>query len=55
LLKTTLAVVAGCLVFAMPAALLFALSGEDPHVTPTIGFAIVSTLYGMAFAFLAGL
>ncbi len=53
-MRSVIAVVAGYLVFAVSAGLLFGLSGRNPKVWPGIGFAVFSTLYGMAFAFAAG-
>ena len=53
-MKSALAVLAGYLVFAISAVLLFQLSGVDPHLVPGLGFIIGSILYGMAFAALGG-
>ncbi len=52
--RRVIAVLAGYLVFAVPAALLFALTRQDPLLAPSVEFAVVSTVYGMAFAFLGG-
>jgi hypothetical protein len=41
-------------VFDISAAALFALSRVDPRLFPSIGFLLGSTLYGFAFALLAG-
>jgi hypothetical protein len=41
-------------VFAFSAALLFQLSGHDPHAAPGIGFAVLSILWGVTFAALGG-
>jgi len=54
MLKSIGAVLAGYLIFAVPAALLFVLSGRDPHAVPTLSFAVGSVVYGMAFAFSGG-
>ena len=53
-MRSAIAVLAGYLLFAIGAGLLFGVSGRDPKVWPGIGFAVFSTLYGMAFAFAAG-
>src|SRR5580692_9295210 len=52
--RAILAVVTGYLVFAVSGALLFQLSGQDPHATPGVLFGIVAVVYGIAFAALAG-
>ncbi len=54
MVRKVVATFVGYLFFAVPAALLFALSGQDPHLVPSAWFAIVSTLYGMLFASLGG-
>jgi MFS family permease len=53
--RSILAVVAGYVVFGASAALLFGLSGEDPHATPSTQFAALSVLYGVIFAAIGGL
>jgi hypothetical protein len=52
--RSILAVLAGYLVFGVTAFLLFPLSGVDPHGEVSAGFAVLGTLYGMAFAFAGG-
>ena len=54
MMRRVAVVITGYLVFTLSAALLFAMSGQDPHLVPSLGFAIVSILYGMAFAFIGG-
>jgi len=54
MVRSVLAVIAGYLVFAVSAILLFRLSGHDPHAPAETGFVIVTILYGMFFATLAG-
>ena len=53
-LRSIGAVVAGYAVFAVSGALLFMLTGWDPHGPAPLGVIALSTLYGMAFATLAG-
>jgi hypothetical protein len=53
--RSILAVVAGYLVFAVSSALLFGVSGVDPHAAPSATFVVGSIVYGMVFAALAGL
>lgn len=52
--RSVFAIVAGYLVFGVSAALLFSLSGRDPHAAPSAQFAVVSVTYGVLFAGLAG-
>ncbi len=47
-------VMAGYLVFALSAVLLFQLAGADPHAAVTPAFLVLSGLYGAFFALLAG-
>ena len=54
MVRSVLAVIAGYLVFAVSAILLFRLSGHDPHAPAEIGFVLVTIVYGMLFATLAG-
>lgn len=53
-MRSFLAVVTGYLVFAVGSVLLFRLSGVKPGDPPTIQFAVISILCGMALAFLGG-
>jgi MFS family permease len=53
-LRSALGILAGYLVFGLSAALLFALSGQDPSMLPTPEFLVFSILYGMVFAFAGG-
>lgn len=54
MVRSVVAVIAGYLVFAVSAILLFRLSGHDPHAPAEIGFVLVTIVYGMLFATLAG-
>jgi hypothetical protein len=49
-----IAVAAGYLTFALPAGLLFVLTGKDPHAPLQLGFAALSVACGTAFAALGG-
>jgi MFS family permease len=49
-----LAVVAGYLIFAVSAVLLFQLTNVDPHSPAALGFEGLTIAYGFAFAFLSG-
>jgi hypothetical protein len=53
--RSVLAIVSGYLVFGASAAVLFGLSAQDPHMTPSTRFAVFSTAYGVLFAALAGI
>ena len=53
-MRTFLAVVAGYLIFALSAVLLFHLTNVDPHSPAAIGFKLLTIAYGLAFATLAG-
>jgi len=50
MLRSVTAVVVGYLVFAVSAALLFLVSGRDPHQQQDISFVVLSVVYGMVFA-----
>jgi len=52
--KTVLGVLAGDVIFAGSAALLFYFTRTDPHAPATAGFIFFCVLYGVAFALLAG-
>jgi hypothetical protein len=54
MIRSIAAVVAGYFVFAVSAALLFQLSGVDPHGASTAGFKIGSVIWGVLFALIAG-
>jgi hypothetical protein len=54
MLRSIGAVAAGYLVFAGSAALLFQLSGQDPHAPSTATFKIGSIVWGCGFALVAG-
>jgi hypothetical protein len=53
-LRSVLAVLAGYLTFAVTGGLLFAVTGVDPHASPTALFAVGTIVYGMVFAALGG-
>jgi hypothetical protein len=52
--RSILSVVVGYLIFGASAAILFGVSGQDPHVFPSLAFLIVSTVYGACCAATAG-
>lgn len=54
MIRSSVAVLGGYLVFALGAAFLFPLAGRDPKVWPGFAFAVFSTVFGMIFAFLGG-
>ena len=53
-MRTFLAVVAGYLIFAVSAVLLFNLTNIDPHSPAALGFKTLTIGYGLAFAFVSG-
>lgn len=53
-MKSIVSVLAGYLVFAISAVLLFQLSGIDPHAQPHLSFMFSSIIYGCAFSTLGG-
>ncbi len=55
LLKNTVAVILGYAIFVISAVLLFQLSGIDPHADASIGFIILTIIYGSLFSFIGGL
>jgi hypothetical protein len=55
LLRSVAAVIAGYLVFAVSAVLLYSLSGMNPHAPQSMPFMIVAVLYGMVFAAIGGM
>ena len=50
-MRTVIAVIAGYVIFAASAVLLFNLTGHDPHAVASGQFMMVSIVYGMAFDF----
>ncbi|CAN5354311.1 hypothetical protein BH09BAC3_BH09BAC3_09250 [soil metagenome] len=54
ILRNILAILAGYVIFVISAVLLFQLSGIDPHVDPSMGFIILSIIYGVVFSFIGG-
>jgi len=55
ILRNILAVIVGYTIFVISAVLLFQLSGVDPHADPSLGFIILTIIYGILFAFIGGL
>jgi hypothetical protein len=53
-MRLLLGVLAGYLIFAVSAVLLFQLTDQQPHEAASLGFVIGSTVYGMFFGVLAG-
>lgn len=53
-MRSAIGVVVGYLVFAVSAALLFQLSGHNPHGVVSSPFMMLSIIYGMVFAALGG-
>jgi hypothetical protein len=54
MLRSIGAVAAGYFVFAAAAALLFQLSGQEPHAAAPLAFKIASTIWGAVFALVGG-
>ena len=54
MIRASLAVGAGYLIFAVSAVLLFHLTNVDPHSPAAVGFKVLAIAYGLAFASLAG-
>jgi hypothetical protein len=54
MLRSIGVVLVGYVPFGISAVLLFKLTGRDPHAPAPVSFMLLSTLYGMAFAVLAG-
>jgi hypothetical protein len=54
MLRSIGSVAAGYLVFAGSAALLFQLSGQEPHAPASAAFKIASAVWGSVFALVAG-
>jgi len=55
MIKKVTAVIAGYVIFVISALALFKFSGNAPHASPTIGFALLTAVYGAVFSFIAGL
>src|SRR5215471_7805504 len=53
-MRTISGVILGYLVFAVPVALLFRVTHQDPHAPTVMGFEIMAILFGVFFAFFAG-
>ena len=54
MLRSIGAVAAGYIIFGVSAALLFQLSGQEPHADAPLAFKIASTIWGAVFALVAG-
>src|SRR3954447_2408156 len=54
MLRSIGAVAAGYLIFGVAAALLFQLSGQEPHEAAPLAFKIASIVWGAVFALVAG-
>src|SRR5262245_59811667 len=54
ILRSIFAVLVGYLIFAVSGFALFKFSGHDPHSSDSLGFMILSIVYGVFFAALAG-
>ncbi len=54
MVRSVTAVVVGYLVFAVSAVALFALLGREPHAPASAGFMATATVYGIAWAGVAG-
>ena len=54
MLPSIVAIVAGYAVFGASAAILFPLTGRDPHAPAPMAFVIWTTIYGMVFAAAGG-
>ncbi len=48
------AVIASYILFAVPGAAIFALTGHEPHAPASVVYMALTTLWGMAFAFSSG-
>jgi uncharacterized membrane protein len=55
LIRKVLAVIVSYVVFAASAVLLFNLTGQKPHADATIGFKVITAVYGVFFSVLSGL
>ena len=53
-MRIFLAVVAGYLIFAVSAVLLFHLTNIDPHSPAALGFKVLTMAYGLVFALASG-
>ena len=54
MLRSIVAVVAGYAVFGASAAILFPLTGRDPHAQAPMTFLVLAIVYGMVFAAAGG-
>ncbi|HYT66538.1 MAG TPA: hypothetical protein VEL51_08985 [Vicinamibacterales bacterium] len=54
MLRSIGAIAAGYLIFGASAALLFQLSGQEPHEAAPVGFKVASIVWGAVFALVAG-
>jgi nitrate/nitrite transporter NarK len=54
IIRSVAAVIFGYLVFGGTAALLFRLSGQEPHAPASTGFKVFTIIYGIVFAAVGG-
>ena len=54
MVRSVIAVIAGYFIFALSALLLFRWTGRNPHAPAELWFIIVTIIYGLFFATLAG-
>jgi hypothetical protein len=52
--RSIIAVIIGYATFVVTAVALFQLSGIDPHADPSLGFIILTIIYGMLFSLIGG-
>lgn len=52
--RKILGIIVGYAIFVATSLALFKISGQDPHSNPSTFFVIVTTIYGLAFSFVAG-
>jgi hypothetical protein len=55
MVRKILAVIAGYMVFAISSVLLFTLTGQHPHQDAPLSFKVITLIYGVFFAIVAGL
>lgn len=54
MMRSLVAVVGGYVVFALSGALLFQMSGQDPHAQAPVAFKVATVIWGAVFALVAG-
>lgn len=55
MIRKIFGVIAGYLIFAVSAVVLFQASGRDPHKPQSVNFELLTAGYGFLFSFLAGI